>query len=98
MAKIEVKLSQQNILSQGDVVIIDWKDGTQSTYIVYCFSEPKNQFIKTLCSLDGGCSLTGYTNLGNITYKQFQERIGIQNKVTIIKKENLHMIIQDVRK
>jgi hypothetical protein len=99
LAKIEVNIiNQRNTLFQGDMVIVDWKDGTQSSFIVYCLSEPNKPTRKTLCSLDGGCSLSGYTNLGNITHEQLQERIGLQNKVTIIKRENLHMIIEDMSK
>lgn len=98
MAKIEVKLNKENTLLQGDVVIVDWKDKTKSVFIVSCLSEPYKQPRKMLCSLDGGGFLNGFCNLGNITYKRFQEKIGTDNKVTIIKKENLHMIIENINK
>jgi hypothetical protein len=100
MAKIDINLgqSQSDVLYQGDVIVINWKDGTQSSYIVHCFSEPHKDAKKALCSLDGGCTLYGYTDLRNMTAREFQQRVGIVNKVTVIKKENLHMAIEDMSK
>ena len=98
MAKIEIKLNQNNVLLQGDVVIVNWKDKTQSVYMICCLCEPHKQGRKMLCSLDGGCSLNGFCDLGNMTYERFKQKIGTDNKVTIIKKENLHMIIKDHNK